>query len=184
MKLFFKISLDDDLEKTLAASRYQRFWNKNQQKILDSFYKHTRLKFKQNKITVRIRRGSRSTAGNTKQPMRLSMDWADENTIGCTLIHELAHRLVIGNSIEPSEDNKFIKAHANYYMHRHIDLFLYDVYVDILGIKVAQDEVNRESGDPTSLYTKAWSWALTKNYSQRQQSFKLFKRRYVRNISE
>jgi len=52
--------------------------------------------------------------------MELSMQRDDEQGITCTLIHELAHRLVIGNGIDPPEGNKFIDAHANYYVHRHI----------------------------------------------------------------
>jgi hypothetical protein len=54
--------------------------------------------------------------------------------------------------------------------------------VDILGKEVAQTEVDRESSEPNSFYTKAWAWALSKDYDQRQQSFMLIKRRYIHNL--
>jgi hypothetical protein len=180
MKLVFKY--EDNFEKTLAAARYQKFWEKSSSEILASFYKHTQLRFKQKKITIHMREDGRSMAGNSHQPMELSMQRDDEQGITCTLIHELAHRLVIGNGIDPPEGNKFIDAHANYYVHRHIYLFLYDVYVDILGKEVAQTEVDRESTKPNSFYTKAWAWALAKSYDQRQQSFMSIKRRYIHNL--
>lgn len=178
MKLIFDIDLNNDLEQTLAAARYKQFWEDNQQKIIDSFYKHTGLTFKQKQITIRLRKDGISRAGNKYQPMELSMTWKTEDGIGCTLIHELAHRLVIGNGIDPPEDNEFVDAHANYYMHRHIYLFLYDVFVDILGEKVAREEIERESNGRISSYAKAWSWAMAKDYSQRQKAFGQIKKRY------
>ena len=138
MKLIFDINLNNDLEQTLATARYKQFWYDNQEKIINSFYKHTGLTFQQKQITVRIRKDGRSKAGNRHQPMELSWTWVTQDGIGCTLIHELAHRLVIGNGIDPPEGNEFIESRANYYMHRHIYLFLYDVFVDVLGEQVAK----------------------------------------------
>jgi hypothetical protein len=180
MKLFFKIDLDNDLELILAAGRYSEFWQRKEKAILESFYKHTGLTFKQRRITVWIREDGRSKAGNTHRPMELSKNCIDEESIGCTLIHELAHRLAIGNGIDSEEGNPFIESRANYYVHRHIYLFLYDVFVDILGQEAALKEVARESAYPNSFYTKAWQWCTSKNYQQRQLAFARLKKRYIR----
>ncbi len=177
-KLVFKINLNDNLEHTLAAARYKQYWEDNQQKIIDSFYKHTGLTFKQKQITMNIIKGGVSRAGNSHQAMELSVQSVDERDIAYNLIHELAHRLVIGNGIDPPEGNKFIDTHANYYMHRHIDLFLYDVLVDILGVETAKSLVKQGSTNSHSIYAKAWKWAMTKDYSQRQKSFEQIKKRY------
>jgi hypothetical protein len=114
--------------------------------------------------------------------MELSLKAIDQDNLACTLLHELAHRLVIGNGIDPPEGNAFIDARANYYMHRHIDLFLYDVFVDIVGKQAAKNEVYRESINPKSIYTKAWRWALSKDYKQRHKSFELIRRRYINSL--
>jgi hypothetical protein len=145
--------------------------------ILNSFNKHTGLDFKQSKITIRIRKDGRSKAGNKHQPMELSVKWVDENSIGCTLIHELAHRLVIGNGIELPEGTPHQDSHYNYFVHRHIYLFLYDVFVDVLGKEIAEAEVQRESADQGA-YAKAWRWALAMSYRDRQNSFERLKKRY------
>ena len=183
MKLLFDLDLNNDLEQTLAAARYKQFWEDNQDKIIASFYKHTGLTFKQKQITIRLRKDGISKAGNRHQAMELSITWKTEDGIGCALIHELAHRLVIGNGIDPPEGNDFIESRANYYMHRHIYLFLYDVFVDVLGEKIAKEEIERESNGRISSYAKAWTWAMDKNYEQRQRSFKDIKIRYhVKNL--
>jgi hypothetical protein len=64
MKLIFYINLSNDLEQTLAAARYKQFWEDNQDKILNSFYKHTGLTFQQKQITIRLRKDGISKAGN------------------------------------------------------------------------------------------------------------------------
>ncbi len=184
MKLVFKINIQGNLEKTLAAARYSKFWDDNKVEILNSFYMHTGLKFKQRRITVHIREDGRSFAGSNTAPMDLSMTWNTKDEIGLTLIHELSHRLIIGNGIEPSTNSKHGDERYNYYVHRQLYLFLYDVYVDILGSEAADEEVRRESAPgPKKYYGKAWKWALQKDYKQRQATFKRIKRYYLKNAS-
>jgi hypothetical protein len=173
MKLIFKTKLDDILEKTLAAGRYSRFWDENQVAILTAFYSHTGLRFKQRQITVHIREDGRSKAGNKHHPMELSLTWTEHQGVACTLIHELAHRLIIGNDIEAADDS-----HYNYNVHRQLYLFLYDVYVDVLGESVAKQEVARESVSH-DYYEKAWLWVLDMDYSERQATFSRLKERYI-----
>jgi len=182
MKLHFKVNLSDDLENALAAGRYASFWQQNDPAITASFYRHTGLRFKQRYITVKIRSDGRSKAGNEHQPMELSKTWNTPKEVGCTLIHELAHRLIIGNGIELPENGPHSYNHYNYYAHRHIYLFLYDVYVDTIGHEYADREVARESSG-NNAYSKAWQWALSMNYTKRQAVFKKLKQRYKLSIA-
>lgn len=180
MKLNFRIDLEDNLEKTLAAGRYAAFWSEQYQAINASFYKHTGLQFQQQRISVHIREDGHSKAGSRHRPMELSMAYYDRAEVGCTLIHELAHRLVIGNGVELLEGSPYQDSHYTYLVHRHIYLFLYDVYVDILGKEVADQEVKRESRDHDA-YAKAWEWALAMNYDERHAKFIKLKQSYMRS---
>lgn len=85
---------------------------------------------------------------------------------------------MIGNGIELPEGGAYQDSHYTYFVHRHIYLFLYDVYVDVLGKEAAAQEVKRESRDHDS-YAKAWTWALSMNYDERQAKFMKLKRRYI-----
>ncbi|HVV66807.1 MAG TPA: hypothetical protein VHB72_01895 [Candidatus Saccharimonadales bacterium] len=176
MKLVFKIEPQKQpLEYTLAAAKYERTWMQYQASILSALHKHTGLRFKQRRITVRMWEGA-SRAGNKFKPMELSVkdaSYGDADVL-CTIAHELAHRLVIGNGIEPLYGGP----KANYYMHRHIYLFLYDVLVDVAGKAVADGEVRLETEMSRPLYGKAWRWALAMTYEERQATFARLKKRY------
>ena len=172
LKLDFKLSLDTPFENTLAISRYQRFWDQNQAQIVDSFTKHTGLKFRQRKITVRAIDEHTSRAGNSSKPMELNRYLSGE-AIGPNLIHELAHRLVIGNGIVTSDNNPA----WTYHSHRHIDLFLYDVWVDVVGKAAADKALSDERSNGYDYYKKAWDWALNKSYADRQKTINKLKSR-------
>jgi len=66
MKLVFKY--EDNLRKTLAAARYQKFWEKSSSEITCIVLQATtQLRFKQKKITIHMREDGRSMAGNSHQ---------------------------------------------------------------------------------------------------------------------
>ena len=126
MKLDFKLDLNQSLDQILATGLYTQFWEANQAQILKSFHRHTGLRFQQRRITVRTIDGSISRAGNYHSSMKLGSADRAAHTIGTNLLHELAHRLVIGNGIEPSETSKSAVSRANYHMHRHTKIDQYD----------------------------------------------------------
>lgn len=179
MKLLLPIDLNGNFEHALATARYQRCWNEHQTTIVNSFEHHTGFSFKQAEIPARIIDGPISRAGIGSDPiMELSVELSDDNEIARTLIHELAHCLLIGNGIEPSGTSAFAESRHPYHMHRHIDLFLYDSLVDILGREQADLEVATESKYGKPAYKKAWDWALAMNYAERQQALLRLKKRY------
>lgn len=176
MKLLFKLDLDDPLEITLATARYKQFWEENQDKIIQSFHKHTGLAFLQKQITVKVLDQPSSRAGTHNRRMELSSHRKTESRVGGNLIHELAHRLVIGNGIDVDTDASVWKYHS----HRHINLFLYDVWVDVLGKRAADQELKAERTNTFDYYRKAWDWALAKSYEERQNILA----RLIRNAVE
>lgn len=170
MKLTFKKKIDQNLELTLGIIRYEKFWQEHEDKIIASFYKHTNLHFVQKTITAKPSlAGSSSGSGYT--PMLLSIKRTDGIDIGGELMHELAHRLLIGNGIAVSVE----PTNWQYYSHRQIYLFLYDVWCDILGQDGANEAVKREKDLGYPFYNKAWEWAMSMTYEQRQEMIKRHK---------
>ena len=168
VRLVFDINLDQPLEHMLALGRYQKFWDEYKDKVEQSFYNQTGLKFKQKKITVKAIDKGTSRAGNSHSPMELSINKVIMAEAGANLLHELAHRLVIGNGIDTNdEDRAWV-----YHCHRYIDLFLYDVWVDVLGKKAADKALSQERTNTYDYYRKAWDWAMSMSFEERQQKLK------------
>lgn len=177
MKLDFKFSHDYPLEVILAITQYSSYWKENGDRIVASLEKHSGMQFKQTRITVQVWDKEISRAGTRNKPMQLSAKHLTSRRVASTIMHELAHRLVIGNGIESSEATVAAKSRYNYYVHRHIYLFLYDVYSEILGKDEAMSEVSAEKLDGRQYYA-AWTWALAMNYPERQATLERLKRRY------
>lgn len=172
LQLVFKTTADESFELYLASLRYQKFWQENRGNIIASFRKHTDLDFTQKRISVRIIDERTSRAGNKHKPMELTRYREDESSAGANLLHELAHRLLIGNGIDTNAKN------WNYVCHQHIYLFLFDVWKDVLGEKPAKESLDRERTNTYDVYKNAWDWALNQTYEQRQQKLEKLKRSY------
>lgn len=165
MKLAFKYSLDEPLEIILGAIRYEKFWQTNENKIKQAFLRHTGLEFQQDEIIV-IAHNDHSWSGDHQKPMRLAC-WLEEDwRLGGELLHELAHRLLSTRNWTETEG----MPEENYEAHKQIDLFLYDVFVDVLGREGADKKLAIECGHEE--HKRAWDWALSKSYSERQQLLK------------
>lgn len=119
-------------------------------------------------------------SGDTDMPMRLCFrndihDYTETDMIG-TLLHELAHRLIMEHGLRSPEQNYSYKRVLR--SHKWIYLFLYDVFVDVLGPDVANEKVQDEL-TISAAYCNAWMWALSKKtYDKRQQSWKRVYARY------
>ncbi|HSX33033.1 MAG TPA: hypothetical protein VLF91_01710 [Candidatus Saccharimonadales bacterium] len=171
LQLNFDCKPNASLEIRLGTYRYQRFWEEHSVEILQSFKQRTGLDFAQRRITVRGIDEPTSRAGNPHQPMELTIHRVEMPKVGVNLLHELAHRLVIGNGIDSDA------RHWSYLCHCHIDLFLYDVWADVLGKDAAEAalEAERNNGYPT--YRKAWDWALAKTPDERRRTLERLKRK-------
>lgn len=167
MKIVFRIKPDESFEVQLARLQYQQFWDANEAQIKESFYRHTGLRFRQQIITVHVHNGYWSRAGVQGVPMRLTCHFGKNTGPGIVLLHELAHRLLMGHDIAPSG----VAANRTYTYHRQIDLFLFDIWSDIFGETLAVQAVEAEQAISFA-YEVAWDWALGKSSSQRQATLK------------
>lgn len=171
IKLIFPLNPTGDLELTLATARYEHFWQAHHVEILSAFEHHTSFKFKQRQITVKATEKRISWAGDRYHPMELTRHRTDEELIGINLIHELAHRLLSGNYIKYQDSNNYVYPEDYYVYHEHcyIDLFLHDVWTDVLGKEAADRALEAERNNGYPPYRKAWDWAMSKTYVERQK---------------
>jgi len=159
---------DSDFEK--AAKEYEMIWRKENKKILQSFNKISSLKFKEKEINALI-----SNEIPYSTPLQLKAK-ATINEKRAILIHELCHRLLVGNEIKL----KGIVNESNYSLivHKLVDLILFDIWVDLYGKEFAnaQVEIEKKVWNKNSLnpYTKAWDWALSMSHEERQKEFKKY----------
>lgn len=168
---------DDSFDMMLEAGQYQRIWRDHSATIQNAFKKLTGLEFQQRHITAKVNKGSCGNAGYPGQAMILPGDYTAEDFKTCTLMHELAHRLLGGNALGPvslglipDED----KPHPQFplYEHRHIYLFLYDSIKEAFGDGYAERCIKNET-DLSPTYDEAWNWAMGMSPTQRQRAVKL-----------
>jgi hypothetical protein len=93
-----------------------------------------------------------------EKPMKLRASYNSDTKLS-TLIHELGHKLLV----QLRQRKEGIDEHML------LDTFLYDVWVNLYGEgfgKKAVEVEKRRKGIYN--YEKAWDWALSKKYSERQ----------------
>lgn len=149
---------DSDKPELISATFiYRKIWQEEGDKIVDSYLKIAGLNFTEKEFNAIIYEGvSRSV------PLCFRASYSDEQKLA-TIIHELGHRLLIGNGL-PQRDNITE-------IHKDLNLVLYDVWTDLYGQEFADRNVEVESAR-TSFYKEAWEWALAMDKQQRQEAFK------------
>ncbi len=166
----------------LEAQQYSRLWKQHARKLHRAFRDITGLKFQQRVITARVFDGRQSDSGFYHHPMRLAGDYRSEEFKVATIVHELSHRLLMSNALgvvslgllpykaKPEESNTIIELD-----HRHLYLFEYDVIVAALGAEwgaICHQYEERESSVKNSPHKRAWKWAMSLSFEQRQQILK------------
>jgi hypothetical protein len=153
-----------------AAKEYAKIWSEERERITKVIEKISGLKFKEKIINAII-----YDEISYSVPLKLQADISAKHKMG-TLTHELCHRLVVGNNIK-------IKAGKTYNswtlaIHKHIDLILYDIWVELYGEDFAKKEIGYEislwTGKGISPYKTAWDWALKMIKQQRRQEFQKY----------
>ncbi|MAG59589.1 hypothetical protein CMO96_02250 [Candidatus Woesebacteria bacterium] len=160
----------DEKEFTKAAKEYAQIWSKDADKIVRLIEKYSGMKFKTkviNAVTFEGRSFSKPMSLRSSYPRRVKE---------AVLVHELLHRLLI--------DNNFWFGNKDTYhedVHKMIDLILFDIWVDLLGKKVAKEsqELEISFGDPA--YKRAWSWALSFSKDERPKKFQEMKKKYQKS---
>lgn len=151
-----------------AVSKYRAIWDDQGSRIVDVIEDVSGLKFKEKIINAIIYSGISYSI-----PLRLQANVATVHKKG-TLIHELCHRLVVGNNILISSENNL--EDWNMTIHKHVDLVLYDIWVKLYGDGFAKKEIDYEISlwirDDTSPYEIAWDWVLSMTKEERQELWK------------
>lgn len=155
-----------DFEK--ASIEYTKLWEEEGNKIVAAIEEVSGLKFKEKIINALV-----FDDVSYSVPLQLTANITLERKRGA-LVHELCHRIVVGNNIE-------VKSGKNYNswifaIHKHIDLILYDVWVKLYGENFAKREIKYEislwTGKDISPYKIAWDFALSMTKEERAKKFK------------
>ncbi len=172
------ISADDSFDMMLETAQYKRIWREHSGAITHAFYKLTGLQFQQRHITAKVTKGTYGNAGSPGIAMILPGDYTAEDRKACTLMHELAHRLLGGNALGPVAlglvpDETVTHQNWQRYEHRHIYLFLQDTIREAFGPAYADRYAKEESSMDRDYYHEAWNWAMGMSFAERQRAIKL-----------
>ncbi len=142
-----------------AAAEYTRLWQTEGGQIVARLDGVTGLTFAEEFINAIVFEGV-----SQSHPLCLRASYPAETKKG-TLIHELCHRLVRGNrsrlGLPAYRSNEQLQNH------QLIDLFLFDVWVDLYGEEFARRQVEVES-ERQQFYKEAWGWALSMGRGERE----------------
>jgi hypothetical protein len=160
MKINF-LPESDDPKLIAAAKEYTDIWQKEGKKIIKTIEDITKLSFKEKEINSLIFEGM-----SHSHPMCLRASYDIETKKG-TLVHELCHRLLVGNKVRlpMRQEPQVLLAH------RVVDLVLYDILVELYGEEFAKKNIEVESTRSRE-YAQAWQWAMSMSKEERQDQFK------------
>ena len=141
----------------LATAEYRRLWKAHGEKVVSELVAATGIRFAEPTVDAVVFEGM-----SQSHPLRLRASY-DEETKLATLIHELAHRLVHGHArlaiaSDPSEQQRR--------SHELIDLFLFDVWMELCGEAFARRQVEVES-ERRPVYREAWRVTLALDRASR-----------------
>lgn len=166
---------DTSLNLLLEAEQYKELWNTHARAILRAFREVSGLEFQQRVITARVYEGRLSEAGSFGKPMRLAGDCRSKEDKLATIVHELTHRLLGGNALGTSSLG--LSAAYEYtdeqseIDHRHTYLIEYDVLryaMGEAGAEICRQHEEFWRYDPNSPHGRAWNWAMSLTFEQRQ----------------
>jgi len=152
------IPIFEDKEFTDAVNEYQQIWEVEGSRIVNALKKLTGLSFMENRIAVVVYEGVSFSGRTPNDVMKLRASYSTD-VKKATIVHELSHRLLFSLKNRPDMDE-----------HQIINLFLYDVWVDLYGENFATEMVEIEKKRDEK-YQKAWDWALNLSKEQRADKF-------------
>ena len=169
MKINFYPERDNTKFET-AVKEYEVIWKEKGDKITKTIERISGLKFRENLINALIFDGTAYSV-----PLRLSSNPLPEIKEGI-LIHELCHRLLIGNKIK--FPMKMTEENYNLEVHKLVNLILFDTWVDLYNEVFANKQIKAEikiGGDnDKNPYKLAWDWARKMTRDERQKEFKKY----------
>jgi hypothetical protein len=170
MQINFYPESDNNPEYITAAEEYAKIWKDNGDIFLKALEKRSGLKFKTKLLNAIVFDGiSYST------PLRLRYSYESDYK-KAVLMHELSHRLLM--------DNKFIiprAPDATEQVHKIIDTFLYDAWVDVLGEEIADKAKEKELSYNNQPYINAWNWTMSFSEEERKIELEKMKQKYTQH---
>lgn len=153
---------DSDQPEFLKASKeYQHIWDEDGERIIETIERVSSLRFLEKFINAIVFEGiSRS------HPFCLRASYKEEHKKS-TIIHELCHRLSVGNHIVIKDERGLTSSLEN---HRILNLILYDIWSDLYGEEFAKEAALIES-KRQQFYKDAWDYALGFNRETRAMKF-------------
>jgi hypothetical protein len=159
----------DNPELEKAAKEYGEIWEEEGNRITRAIEKISGLKFKEKVINAII-----YDEISYSIPLRLQAGISENHKRGA-LVHELCHRIVVGNNIHVKARKTYTGWNTD--IHKHIFLILYDVRIKLYGVELAKKEIDFEislwNGKGISPYKIAWDWALAMTKEERQKLWKI-----------
>ena len=150
----------DKPEFTKAALEYSEIWKTDGQKIHQAIESVSGLKF-----TTKVINAVTFEGFSYSIPLRLRSSYTYSHK-EATLIHELCHRLMIDNYFYIFDTTNLSED-----IHKIIDLILFDLWVNILGEKSANESKDKEISYGEPAYKNAWEWALSFDKDARKTKF-------------
>lgn len=145
-----------------ATQEYQKLWDRDYQRIIEVTNRISGLSFIENHINAIVFEGI-----SNAYPLMLRASYPEIEKRG-TLVHELCHRLLIGNGIKA--DN-LERSAGQLFGHQQLNLILFDIYDDLYREDFAKEMVRIESAR-RPFYDEAWRWALSLTKEERREHFK------------
>jgi hypothetical protein len=133
------------------AKSYESIWTNNKEKIVNSYKEVTGLEFQENIINAIIFK-----KGIPRSHPLCFRAGESEDIKLATMIHELGHRLMVGNDIKLKFSDKNNSSLKSQEIHEALYLFLYDVWKLVVDENFASRHMEREKGLKRDLYRKAW----------------------------
>jgi hypothetical protein len=129
-----------------ATDEYRAIWAKEGPRIVAAMERISGLRFEKGPVPASIYEGTSFSGEPGGRPMMLRASYPEATKRG-TLVHELGHRIAF--------DVKVPFDH-----HEVIDLFVYDVWVDLWGQAFADDQIAVESQRNGADYAGMWKKTL------------------------
>jgi hypothetical protein len=167
--LVIKFYPDSDFWDLRESTRtYRELWKKKGKKVTKSIEKISGLKFRETFINAVV---FLAKFPSQSFPLSLRGDIADKMKLPI-LVHELCHRIMVGNHIRLLKNKVKNEQEAILERHKVVDIILYDIWVEIFGRKYTDEIVQSESAiQKTGVYKKAWNWALKFTEKERAKRF-------------
>jgi hypothetical protein len=147
-----------------AARQYQAIWDEEGTRMVDTIETVSRLRFTETLVNAVVFEGV-----SHSHPLSLRASYSYD-VKKATLIHELCHRLLVGNRIGVHDQADGARFVDEVQLHKEVDLILYDIWCNLYGEGFAKRQVEVEAAR-RPVYRHAFEWVLLQSREERARVF-------------